>query len=90
MNRASYHELRRSEFLAKKALAEYRDGPHWNAWTARSLRNGAEQIRAPRNLVCWPEHTFNAQQANRRRHVMERIQARKRFQAARIRALRAA
>ena len=78
MNRAAYHALRRREFEARKALAEYRDGPHWNAWTARGLRQDAETIRAPRNRVCWPEHTFNAQQANRRRYVVQRVLARRR------------
>ena len=77
MNRAAYHAMRRSEFQARKELAEYRDGPHWNAWKARALSYNAETIRAPRNLVCWPERTFNVQQANRRRHVLERVRRRK-------------
>jgi hypothetical protein len=76
-----YHDLRRREFQARKELAEYGDGPHWNAWTARRLRYNAETIRAPRDLVCWPERTFNVQQANRRRHVMDRVARRRRAAA---------
>jgi hypothetical protein len=76
MTKQHYHALRRSEFQARKALADYGDGMHWNEWTVRRLRYNAETIKAPRNRVCWPEHTFNAQQANRRRRVLERARRR--------------